>query len=243
MIRVIKKVASYLIRLNKKFMMTLELPNSFVQFLIRPLKISNYIKNNKVRKLQLGSGTNRYDGWFNTDLYPRGGNAYLDVTSPLPFKDNTFDYIYSEHMIEHISFQDAEQLLRESYRILRRGGKLRIATPDLSHYVSLFGENKSPQQNEYIDWMHSNWINKAGIKYKNESFILNLAMHSWGHLFIFDFNTLNSVLSDIGFGEIKQFECQKSDDENLVNLENHGEVIGNIKMNHMETLVVQGTKL
>ena len=65
--------------------------------------------------------------------------------------------------------------------------------------------------------MHSNWINKAGIKYKNESFILNLAMHSWGHLFIFDFNTLNSVLSDIGFGEIKQFECQKSDDENLVN--------------------------
>ena len=68
-------------------------------------------------------------------------------------------------------------------------------------------------------------------------------MHSWGHLFIFDFNTLNSVLSDIGFGEIKQFECQKSDDENLVNLENHGEVIGNIKMNHMETLVVQGTKL
>ena len=44
MIRVIKKVASYLIRLNKKFMMALELPNSFVQFLIRPLKISNYIK-------------------------------------------------------------------------------------------------------------------------------------------------------------------------------------------------------
>ena len=243
MLNIIKKIASYFLRLNKKLKLLLMLPNAFFQFLIRPFKISNYIKNNEIRKIQLGSGTNRYEGWLNTDLYPKGGNTYLDVTSPLPIKSDSFDYIFSEHMIEHISFQDAERLLSESYRILRPGGKIRIATPDLSHYLSLFRENKSLQQKEYIDWMHSNWINKAGIKYKNESFILNLAMHSWGHLFIFDFNTLNSVLSDIGFSEIQQFECQKSDDDNLANLENHGEVIGNIKMNHMETLVVQGTKL
>ena len=75
MLNIIKKIASFFVRLIKTFKLLLMLPNEFLQFLIRPFKISNYIKDNEIRKIQLGSGANRYEGWLNT-----GSSGYKTVT-------------------------------------------------------------------------------------------------------------------------------------------------------------------
>ena len=39
--------------------------------------------------------------------------------------------VYSEHMFEHVLPMDGAAFLKESYRILKPGGVLRVVTPDL----------------------------------------------------------------------------------------------------------------
>jgi predicted SAM-dependent methyltransferase len=53
------------------------------------------------------------------------------------FEDNTFDYIFSEHMIEHVDHDGAVAMLRECYRVLKPGGTICMATPDLAVIVGL----------------------------------------------------------------------------------------------------------
>lgn len=47
----------------------------------------------------------------------------------LPFKNNTFDLILFNHVIEHIS--NYEKAVKEIYRVLKKNGYLYIATPNL----------------------------------------------------------------------------------------------------------------
>lgn len=49
----------------------------------------------------------------------------------LPFKDNTVDYVYSSHVIEHFSHTEVDSVLREWARVLKNGGVFEIRCPDL----------------------------------------------------------------------------------------------------------------
>ena len=50
------------------------------------------------------------------------------VVPPLPFADESFDYVVSFQVIEHIK-RDKE-LVREVHRVLKRGGKFIVSTPN-----------------------------------------------------------------------------------------------------------------
>ena len=54
----------------------------------------------------------------------------------LPFKDNSFDVIFSKSLLEHV--QDPDNFIKESYRVLRKNGIIIILVPDwksqLKHY-------------------------------------------------------------------------------------------------------------
>jgi SAM-dependent methyltransferase len=45
-----------------------------------------------------------------------------DVTRGLPWKDETVEVIYASHFLEHLPRQQAEDFLREAYRVLIPGG-------------------------------------------------------------------------------------------------------------------------
>lgn len=53
----------------------------------------------------------------------------LDISEPLPFADGSVDWVYAEHLIEHVTMPVAVGWLREARRVLRPGGVLRITTP------------------------------------------------------------------------------------------------------------------
>lgn len=55
---------------------------------------------------------------------------YFKLGDRLEFEDNTFDFIYSEHVLEHFFLDEALDLLRECYRILKPNGVIRIVVPD-----------------------------------------------------------------------------------------------------------------
>ena len=52
-----------------------------------------------------------------------------DVTKGLPYKENEVDYIYSAHMLEHLSRKDAQFVLKECYRVLKGGGYFAFSSP------------------------------------------------------------------------------------------------------------------
>lgn len=57
-----------------------------------------------------------------------------DVHAGIPLPDNSFDYVYSSHLIE--DFEDTAGFLQELIRILRVGGNLVLAFPDQTAYVA-----------------------------------------------------------------------------------------------------------
>ena len=61
---------------------------------------------------------------------------YLDVARRFPYPDGTLDCIYASHMLEHLYPDQAVHALRESRRVLKRRGVLRVAVPDLDRLVA-----------------------------------------------------------------------------------------------------------
>jgi predicted SAM-dependent methyltransferase len=89
-------------------------------------------------KLNLGCGNAKLSDWINVDINP-GADVITNLRNGLPFKDNTFQFIYSEHVLEHFSYTEAQMILRECYRVLSDQGVMRIAMPDLDYLVRKYG--------------------------------------------------------------------------------------------------------
>lgn len=205
---------------------------------IRGGRMQNYLRNHPVKKLQLGSSFTPLDGWLNTDLIPEvRGVVYLDATRRFPFDDNTFDYIASEHMIEHIDYDSGQAMLREAFRVLKPGGAIRIATPDLRMLLGLNTKEKSPAENEYIEWIVSKLFpHVADCK---AAFVINNAFRCWGHQFLYDSETLKAALARCGFASFKDHKPGESDDSHLRGIESHGRHMGSEAINQFETLVIE----
>ena len=86
-----------------------------------------YVQTHVVRKLQIGAGDSRLVGWLNTDIERKEGLLYLDASQPFPLEDGSFHYVFSEHVIEHLSYDDGMKMLSESYRrrIFPPGARIR----------------------------------------------------------------------------------------------------------------------
>ena len=58
---------------------------------------------------------------------------------PFPFEDNAFDIVYHKSLIEHL--YSPEHLMRETYRVLKPGGRVIILTPDWVSQMKVFYED------------------------------------------------------------------------------------------------------
>lgn len=82
-----------------------------------------------------------------------------DADDGLPFKDGSVDGCYASHLLEHLSRDGARRLLIECLRVLRSGGVLRLAVPDLEVIVGEYlhvlgraqaGDPVAKKQHEWI---------------------------------------------------------------------------------------------
>jgi predicted SAM-dependent methyltransferase len=205
---------------------------------IRRRKIQAYFKANPSPKLHIGASCCLLPGWLNTDfILDSPAVVYLDATRPFPFADDVFDYVTCEHMIEHIDYAGAEVMLRECFRVLKPGGKIRLATPDLQVLAGLCASEKSPAQNAYINFVAQRSLPE--VKDCQAVFVVNNAFRAWGHQFIYDPQTLRHSLTHHGFENLTDYKPGVSDDPNLRGLEAHGRNIGNEAINQFETFVLE----
>lgn len=163
--------------------------------------IDQYFQANSVRKLQLGAGGNAPAGWINSDIEPSREEIYLDAASRYPFGDGSFQYIFAEHVIEHIPWEAGLRMLRECYRVLAKGGKIRIITPDLSRFVMLLNGQIDSEARQFLTAKsHAEAIPVTAVQ---NAYIFNREFSEYGHKFLYDAPTLQKTFELAGFKEIR----------------------------------------
>jgi len=99
-------------------------------------------------KINLGCFGDYYPTWLNVDILllrpilpPHIRFRPWDLNLGIPWQaDNSVDLYRMSHLIEHLTLEKAQSLLREIYRTLKPGGVARISTPDgriiLKHHAN-----------------------------------------------------------------------------------------------------------
>ncbi len=83
-------------------------------------------------RLNLGCGANAIPGFVNVDILPGAGvDVVADLREPLPFTDGAADLVYASHVLEHFPTEEIPSILADWRRVLRDGGLLLVAVPDL----------------------------------------------------------------------------------------------------------------
>jgi SAM-dependent methyltransferase len=90
------------------------------------------MSSEKAKKLNLGAGESRKEGYVNLDWQKETNPDVVHNLNnfPYPFQDNTFDLIEASHVLEHLD--RPFDVMRELHRILKPGGSLLIKVPHFS---------------------------------------------------------------------------------------------------------------
>ena len=94
------------------------------------------MKEERLKILDVGCGTNKAEGAFGIDLNP-GSNADLlvDLTHPpYPFQDGSFDRIVCKQILEHLP--DLERIFDEFFRLLTPKGRVIVESPHFSCFYA-----------------------------------------------------------------------------------------------------------
>ena len=177
-----------------------------------------------MRKLNLGCGGNILAGWENHDMD-------LDISKPLPYEDNSIDYIFAEHVCEHLTTPDVVRFFTEAYRILKKDGVLRIAVPCADQI-------RKESDETYLKWHGQSGFGDGSRRTAVRSILLN-----HGHLSAWSYDLLETCMYAGGFSEdlIYNVKIGESVEPDLVGIEGHGRVIGDHN-NKIETIVMEAVK-
>jgi predicted SAM-dependent methyltransferase len=74
-----------------------------------------------------------YSDWYKANSQQTSGGMIYDLMSleKIPLESGVAEAMYSSHTIEHISNAAAQNLFNESHRILKKGGIVRLTTPNI----------------------------------------------------------------------------------------------------------------
>jgi len=120
------------------------------------------------------------------DLFPHPGlrGVLADACAPLPFRDASFDALVCMEGIEH--FEDQTGFLRECARVLKRGGRLVLTTPNILHLSSRISGFWTGQR-----LMKQGFVNEVSTTWKGDRIY-------HGHAYLIDAFRLRYILRVVG---------------------------------------------
>ena len=175
---------------------------------------SSKIRKTKKKYLQLGSGSLEQNSNIeNLDFYNinkknffglknffKDRNLGHDLRYPLPYDNELFEGVFSEHTLEHLYPFEAIRLLKEIHRVLLPGGVLRITVPDLDKYINACNNEKS-------DFF---------LQFSNNCEMIWSLTQNYAHLSVWNFEMLKIQLEKCGFSKITKAEFNKGINKELL---------------------------
>lgn len=204
-------------------------------------------------KVNLGCGTKGIEGWMNVDsswnariskhpklhrilqqvgILPDSGwrdvpNLKIhDISTKLPFDDGSVECIYSSHVIEHLCRENVESLVSECHRILWKGGRLRLVTPDLEKFIDEYhGKYEIPRESESpYETPADRFISGTDLGEERDRSTLDEVLHSTflrehQHRWLYDYESLEQLLNEAGFVHIQRCDSQSGEVPDLERLD------------------------
>lgn len=165
-------------------------------------------------KLNLGSFLDCFHyGWINLDI--RGDIApYLqergyifrqsDFRKGLDYDTDSVDLIFSSHTLEHFTYDEGLNFLKECYRVMKAEALIRIIVPDADHILNVY---KKHELRSYYKCVNAGVANA-----KSESDALFHLLFE-GHKTMYNERALTDILKQAGFADIKPMSFGVSQSE------------------------------
>lgn len=185
-------------------------------------------------RIQFGSSGNILDGWLN--LQESNG----DITKPLPFRSDSVDFIFLEHVLEHVTPLQGFRFLKEAHRVLKKGGVIRVIVPG----VTRIWINSNDDYLNYLDGNIDAWWSYANAgtpKHPcDDKIAVETILCCHGHQAAYDDTLLHTFIEASGF-DCQPCEYGKSKHPELDGVDSHWKYLG-LERCKLESVVAEGIK-
>jgi predicted SAM-dependent methyltransferase len=186
-------------------------------------------------RVQFGHGGHILEGWLNLEQHQ------ADITKPLAFKDDSVDFVFTEHCVEHVTPQQGYKFLMEANRILKSNGVIRVIVPDITNvwrhcnpaYLSL------PKEGIKTWWPAAGWKQPTDNPTVHDAVESLIFCH--GHQSIYNSSLLQTVMESADFAT-EPCKYGKSNHPELNGIDSHWKYMG-LENCVLESCVVEGTKI
>ena len=175
-----------------------------------------------LRGIHCGSARKLEAGWLNTDILHirdregrgtersriarishAGGDAHYylehDSVEPYPCEDESFEWAFAEHFLEHLTPDEAAGWLKDVRRVLKPGGLLRVTTPSLAKYMEGYLDPDRRFFTEHRERIaHLRMFAETGVP-DRPAWMVNQIFQMWLHRWIYDFDEVRFVAGRAGF--------------------------------------------
>jgi predicted SAM-dependent methyltransferase len=176
------------------------------------LRSSAQSRKASINRLNWGCGSHLAGGWINSDVKDSPGvDLVADIRKGLPLAAETIDYAVSIHALPEFAYSDLQMVLEELRRVLKPGGVLRLALPDLRRGIDAYLRGD-------MDYFQ---VDPEEARSEGGRFIVHMLWYGYSRsLFTVDF--MEELLEKSGFVDIREcaFQATASDFEQIVELDN-----------------------
>lgn len=159
------------------------------------IKVKLFFSKDGHNRLEIGAGTTKKESMLTLDLNLRSDYPF-DLRAGLPFPDESIDFIYSEHVLEHFQYREVQLLLGECKRVMKPGAVFKVSVPDASIYLNAYCK---PNEFDFRKFCKFD----AGLDYQLRINYANYMFYMDGyHRHMFDEESLLISLKSAGFESV-----------------------------------------
>jgi glycosyltransferase involved in cell wall biosynthesis/predicted SAM-dependent methyltransferase len=170
----------------------------------------------KMNKLNIGSFTVMFKDWTNCDILDLNSYAAqngfdfkrFDASKEIPYADNSVKLLIASHFLEHLTRQEGNRFLKETFRVMEPNGVIRITVPNIKQIAAVYTDGAFSEVN--AGGIKTVFADNEGVKNAEDEAEALWNFLTAGHKTAYDAEALTAKLAKAGFTEVQKMESGKS---------------------------------